>query len=180
MFSQARFLVPVRSLVEHIASLDLDKQHKLFCEQQLRNKKVLTHMQRVGHFEFGLARRVVDTGDTDQATRIRSCWESGHEILGLALQWSNTYHYVAELLAADDEVSRNIQLVRFEDLCGQSHATLTRVYEHVGLEVDEQTLLVQSDTLKRPSYYSVCYSPEQDEVIKDSTKDAAHQLGYEL
>lgn len=57
---------------------------------------------------------------------------------------------------------------------------ITRVYEHVGLEVEVQTLMVQSDTLKRLSYYSVVYSPEQVEVIKELTKDTALQLGYEL
>ena len=50
----------------------------------------------------------------------------------------------------------------------------------MGLEVEVQTLMVQRDTLKRLSYYSVVYSPEQVEVIKEWTKDTAHQLGYEL
>ena len=52
LFPDARFVVPVRDPVWHIASLM--KQHALFCEGCSRHPEAVKHLRRVGHFEFGL------------------------------------------------------------------------------------------------------------------------------
>src|SRR5690606_16366424 len=49
MFPEARFVVPIRHPVPHIASLM--KQHRLFVEGETKYPRALAHMQRVGHFE---------------------------------------------------------------------------------------------------------------------------------
>ncbi|HET8702102.1 MAG TPA: sulfotransferase, partial [Nitrococcus sp.] len=59
LFADARFIIPVREPSWHIASLM--KQHALFCEGSRRSPRALAHLQRVGHFEFGLDRRPVNT-----------------------------------------------------------------------------------------------------------------------
>src|SRR5690606_40099980 len=52
LFPDARFVIPVRDPLWHVASLM--KQHQLFCREEQRNPRVLRHMRRSGHFEFGL------------------------------------------------------------------------------------------------------------------------------
>ena len=61
LFPDARFVIPVRDPLWHVASLM--KQHQLFCREEEQNPRVLRHMRRSGHFEFGLGRRVINTGD---------------------------------------------------------------------------------------------------------------------
>jgi hypothetical protein len=51
IFPKARFIIPVRDPVWHIASLM--KQHDLFLRGQRGNPKAMRHLRRVGHFEFG-------------------------------------------------------------------------------------------------------------------------------
>ena len=65
LFPDARFIVPVRDPVWHVASLM--KQHRLFMKNEERDPRILRYMQRIGHFEFGLDRRVVNTGDAELA-----------------------------------------------------------------------------------------------------------------
>jgi hypothetical protein len=73
LFTDARFVIPVREPVWHIASLM--KQHRLFCEQEAANVKALAHMQRVGHYEFGLDRRPINPGDDARTAEIRELRE---------------------------------------------------------------------------------------------------------
>ena len=61
LFPDARFIVPVRDPRWHIASLI--KQHRLFCDEERRDPRILQHMRRAGHFEFGLDRRAINVGD---------------------------------------------------------------------------------------------------------------------
>src|SRR3546814_6853228 len=61
LFPDARFVLPLRDPAAHIASLV--KQHRLFCQGERRHPAALDHMQRIGHFEFGLDRRPINVGD---------------------------------------------------------------------------------------------------------------------
>src|SRR3546814_17233582 len=67
LFPDARFVIPVREPAWHIASLM--KQHALFCAGERRHPKALRYMQRVGHFQFGLAPRPATTADQEANTR---------------------------------------------------------------------------------------------------------------
>ena len=81
LFPDARFVVPVRDPVWHIASLM--KQHALFCEGCSRHPEAVRHLQRVGHFEFGLDRRPINAGDPALLSRVASAWGRGDELRGL-------------------------------------------------------------------------------------------------
>ncbi|HSH42853.1 MAG TPA: sulfotransferase, partial [Arenicellales bacterium] len=97
IFPGARFIIPVREPVWHIASLM--KQHKLFCKAQKDNPKALTHLRRAGHFEFGLDRRPINTGDHEEVERILALWNSGREVDGWARYWDHTHAFIADRLA---------------------------------------------------------------------------------
>src|SRR5690606_5543850 len=61
IFPDARFVIPVRDPVWHIASLM--RQHERFAGEGARDERVRRHMRRSGHYEFGLDRRPIHTGD---------------------------------------------------------------------------------------------------------------------
>lgn len=67
MFPDARIIIPIRHPVSHIKSLI--KQHELFVTAQKKDHKVLEHLQRVGHFEFGLGRKAVNTGHIEDSQK---------------------------------------------------------------------------------------------------------------
>jgi hypothetical protein len=87
LFPDARFVIPVRDPVGHVASLM--KQHRLFCAEESRDPKVLAYMQRAGHFEFGLDLRPINFGDLDIVTRVQKLWAAGDEVRGWAAYWSS-------------------------------------------------------------------------------------------
>ncbi|KXJ54874.1 MAG: hypothetical protein AXW12_01545, partial [Thalassospira sp. Nap_22] len=84
IFPDARFVLPVRDPVWHIASLI--KQHKLFCAGEADNPRAIAHMQRVGHYEFGLDRRPINTGDLHETFAIMKLWTNGDVVLSVRLQ----------------------------------------------------------------------------------------------
>ncbi len=57
-------------------------------------------MSRLGHFEFGLDRRAVHTGDAGRYEAIRSAWACGDDIEGYALAWDDLYRHIADQLDA--------------------------------------------------------------------------------
>ena len=99
----ARFVIPVREPRWHIASLM--KQHDLFCDGGRDNPEALRHLQRVGHFEFGLDRRPVNAGDPAAIEQVLACWREGAEVEGWARYWSHIYGHVADRLEADPELA---------------------------------------------------------------------------
>jgi hypothetical protein len=132
LFPDARFVIPVREPEAHVASLM--RQHRRFCPLHARQPSTLRYMQRLGHFEFGLDRRVIDVDDAADAEAIREAWARGDETTGLALQWRNVYRYVADRLDACPALRRAALVVRHEDLCRRPGETLREVMDHCGLE----------------------------------------------
>src|SRR5690606_33251786 len=94
LFPDARFVIPVRDPVWHVASLM--KQHRLFCARTRDNPKARTHLRRVGHFEFGPDRRPINAGDTECVQAICAHFAAGRDIEGWALYWNHLYGYLAD------------------------------------------------------------------------------------
>jgi hypothetical protein len=167
LFPDACFVVPVRDPIGHIASLM--KQHRLFCEEETRDPRVLAYMRRSGHFEFGLDRRPINFGSTDTVREIEELWRIGKEIEGWAIYWSSVYGFVADLIEGDPSLARQILLVHYDDLCGEPERTLGRLYRHCGLQVAEETLREQAARISAPSYYKSGFSDDEIGVIRAAT-----------
>src|SRR5690606_4177504 len=73
LFPDARFVVPIREPQWHIASLMM--QHRLFAAAEREDERVLRHMRRSGHFEFGLGRRPINVGNG--AAEVTRLWAEG-------------------------------------------------------------------------------------------------------
>jgi hypothetical protein len=176
LFPDARFIVPVREPSWHIASLM--KQHRLFCAEERRDLRILRHMQRMGHLEFGLGRRAINVGDRAAVAGIERLWQEGEEARGWARYWAMLYGFVLTQMDTDPELASRIMLVRYEDLCERPQATLESVFAHAGLPLDPAVLGRIARGLSRPTYYEPGFTLDEEAVIADETAATRARLGY--
>jgi hypothetical protein len=175
LFPDARFVVPVREPLWHVASLT--KQHRLFCEEETTDPRILAHMRRVGHFEFGLDRRAVNIG-SDTASSIERLWADGQEIRGTARLWSSLYGFVLRQLEEDEILRQQTIILRYEDLCDRPQETLRRLVKHVELPFDDDAIATLATRLSRPAYYRPELQADEEHALREETTEVAHGLGY--
>jgi len=169
LFPDARFVVPVREPVHHIASLM--KQHRLLCEEENRDKRVLAYMRRSGHYEFGLDRRPLNLTSNDKTLEIQELWRKGRDVEAWAKYWRDVHTYLANLLETNKTVAECTLVVSYEKLCRSPKETLDRLYSHVELMPDTTLLEVQQKRLHLPTYYKPDFSENDLELIKAETVD---------
>jgi len=176
LFADARFLLPVRDPVWHIASLI--KQQRLFEAGESAHPRALEHMRRVGHFEFGLDRRAINPGDNDAVAHIQQLWADGQEVEGWARYWALIYAAIDTQLTQDTRLAEAALVVRYEDLCSNSEATLRDVHRHCGLAIDEPGLAVAAQRLQAPRYYRPAFDDAELATIRGITDATAARYGY--
>lgn len=169
LFPQARFVVPVRNPIEHIASLI--KQHRLFSSEESGNPDILKHMRRIGHFEFGLDRRVIRMRNQENShwEKIENAWNESDDVKGYALQWEEIYGGLLEIMASNPEVNEAVHIVSYDKLCEDSDLTLNKLFSHCRLTDSENIISKYADTLSKPDYYKHSFTSEQLQTIKYTT-----------
>lgn len=175
LFPDARFLVPVRDPRWHVASLV--KQHRLFCQEETRDPRILAHMRRVGHFEFGLDMRPIHVGDGAAAAEIGELLKRGHWVPAFARYWALLYGFLLDQLAADPDLAARTLVVRYEDLCDRAAETLERVFAHVDLPLDAPTRDAFAAQLSRPTYYAPGFGPAEERDLLAVTEAVRNRLG---
>ena len=175
LFDDALFVVPVRDPVHHIASLI--KQHRLFQAAEGADGRILDHMRRAGHFEFGLDLRPINFGHAGATARVRALWAEGEEVRGWAAYWADVYGHVLARLAADDGLRQAVKIVRFHELCRKSERVLADLFDHCGLAVTDQDLARWAARLTAPSYYRPAFSERDLDVIAEETGAIAEAFG---
>lgn len=176
LFPDARLVVPVRDPVTHIASLM--RQHRRFCEAGRRNPAVVTHMTLAGHFEFGLNRVPIHSGDAAAVQAVQAAWAAGEELRGWALYWAMIYGFVAGQLAADDDVRGAALVLPYERLCADAAGTLRGLLIHCGLPADEALIAAYVPRIQAPDYYDAGFSEADIRLIRDLTGPVAARFGY--
>ncbi len=176
LFPDARFVIPVRRPAAHIASLV--KQHALFCEGERKNPRMLEHMRRVGHFEFGLDRRPINTDAGHRTQEIIDQWEGGEEIRGWARYWSQIHGHLADELDAHPGLRDACLIVRYEDFCQHPGQTIRAVLEHARLAPADPLVAAFSRRVKAPTYYKPAFSEQDTDMIRRETDEAAARFGY--
>lgn len=174
LFPDARFVIPVRDPLWHVASLM--KQHQLFCREEEQNARVLRHMRRSGHFEFGLDRRVINTGDP-RVELVVSLWDEGREVEGWAHYWAMIYDHVADVLESDAAIREAAMVLRYEDLCENPSTVFSRILVHCDLAPEELPKLA-AQRIKHPSYYRPSFTQEEEAMIRRITAPSAQRFGY--
>ncbi|MGH6866451.1 MAG: sulfotransferase [Methyloceanibacter sp.] len=176
LFPDARFIVPVRDPVAHIASLQ--RQHALFCAAETAYPSALRYMQRVGHFEFGLDRRPLNLGNTEVTRDIQRLWREGREVEGLSLYWADVHEFIADSLEDDPALRNATLLVPFEELCQRPVQMLAGIFGHCGLSAEETWMKRMALRIRAPHYYRAEFEGMEIETIRRVTALATRRLGY--
>jgi hypothetical protein len=176
LFSDARFVIPLRHPTTHIASLI--KEHRLFSAAHRQDPRTVDHLRRVGHFEFGVDLRPINVGDPPRVDEIQALWQSGEEVRGWARYWAMIYGFVADQLAADSALRDAALIARFEDLCDHPAATLERFMRHCELDPDP-AVAAWTDRLHTPTYYTARFSTADQAAIDDETRTVRRRFGYD-
>jgi hypothetical protein len=177
LFPDARFVIPVRDPVWHIASLM--KQHRLFLDGQHENPAARRHLRRAGHFEFGEDRRPINVGDAVATAQVMELWRTGEELRGWARYWSQLHHYIANLMESDEAVRAATLIVRYEDLCAEPHRIMSELLAHCDLPAGAEFLSAAAGQFHQPSYYRPRFSAAELSIIADETSEAARRFGYD-
>lgn len=176
LFPGARFIVPVRDPVWHIASLM--KQHRLFLDGQGGNPAAQRHLRRVGHFEFGRDRRPINVGDNPAAMEVVELWRQGEEVRGWARYWSQIHQYIADLIESDPALGQAIRIVRYEDLCAAPRRVMSELLAHCELPASAEFLADSAKRFHQPGYYRPRFSFAELAIIAEETAAAARRFGY--
>ena len=176
LFPNAKFIVPIRSPISQTASLI--KQHKLFCHGQKQNPRALAHMQRVGHFEFGLDRKIINVGDNKVVQTIRRYWSEGREAEAYATTWNSVYGYIYDAVKADAGLRSSIFFVKYEDLCEGPTSVIERICKHVEIETSKSILEKYAAKISFPDYYSTNLSADDINKVQAITKKVSGLFGY--
>lgn len=176
LFPDARFVVPIRDPVGHVASLM--RQHDLFRRVGREHPRARRHMRRAGHFEFGLDLRPINTGDTAASREVRRLWSAGADIEAWARYWALVYGHVADVLERDPAVRDGTLVVRFEDLCRWPADTMRRVQRHAGLPGDALPALA-AGRIHAPDYYKPPFTAAERTLIRACTAGTAARFGYD-
>lgn len=174
IFPGARFVVPLRDPVWHVASLM--KQHDLFLRGQRGNPKAASHLRRAGHFEFGQDRRPINLGDAEAAREVMDLWRKGEEVRGWARYWSLVHHHIADVLDRDPALRDAVRVVRYETLCAEPAATLAGLLTHCGLTAEPDFLAAAADRFRLPGYYRPRFTDLELALIAEETGAAASRF----
>ena len=160
-YPDAKFLIPVRDPVHHVASLA--KQHALFTRASQEDPRVPLQLAMSGHFEFGPRRVPVNFGNPHANRAIIDSWRNGREVEGWARYWAETYRHILGQLEEFPEVRKACLLFRYEDLCAHSAPLIDSILDHCELPQDEFEAIRAEyiDRLSPPDYYQPDFSSDE-------------------
>jgi hypothetical protein len=176
LFPDARFIVPIRHPITHIASLM--RQHRRFTAGQKAHPAARAHLRRVGHFEFGLDRVPINMGDTDAVRDVLRRWEGADEVGGWSRYWSHVYSSLRDQLDADVRLRDAVLVIRYEDLCDRPAEAVRRIFEHCRVPVDPAMLAESASRLQKPDYYRSSLGNAERERIIDAAAPTMARYGY--
>ena len=166
-FPDARFVVPVRDPVWHIASLM--KQHKLLSEQAAGDSSAVAYMRHVGHFEFGGDMRPLNLGDREHTAHLQSLWQKGRDVEAWAEYWAAIHRHLLEDLSGHAAVASATLIVDYDGLCAHPLDALQRLNSHVALGWSDEDLNALNQRFRAPGYYKPEFSGEELAMIKEKT-----------
>ena len=176
LYPDARFLVPVREPVAQVASIL--HQHRRFAAGQRRHPRLRAYMRWSGHFEFGRDRRPLHLGDGERVHSIRTAWDRGDEVRGLAMCWDAVYRHLADQMAADDRARAAIRVVRYEDLMAAPASALQALLAHADLPEATAVADRLAGTIRPATTTAGSLSAGDRAVIEAETRATAERWGY--
>jgi hypothetical protein len=180
LFPDARFLLYIRNPVDHVASLI--KQDRIWAELERDDPRQIEIIELTGHHEFGPHQVMANVGNPERLREIRRLFDEGHWAQSRARYWAYVYGFVAKQLDDDPELARRVCIVRYEDLCTDSLATIDRILEHTGLDpaTFAGTRAAYGEKLSFPDYYKPAFDADVMAAIVASTGEVAKRFDYDV
>jgi hypothetical protein len=180
LFPDARFLLYVRNPIDHVASLI--KQDRIWAEIEQSDPRQIEIIELTGHHEFGPHQVMANVGRPDELREIRRLFDEGRWAQSRARYWAYVYGFVAAQLDADPALARQVCIVRYEDLCSDSLATIDRIVAQT--ELDPQrfaaTRAAYGEKLSFPDYYKPTFDAATLAQIVAATADVAKRFDYDV
>lgn len=149
LFPDARFVIPIRHPLTHVDSLV--RQHRLFSDYSLRDRRVPDYLRAAGHFEFGPQRVPVNV-DSATARRVLDAWRRRDDALGYAICWGSVYAYANALAARNTDLAARMRFVRYEDLCGDPTSVLRELLAFCGFPDRVEPLREKLPPISAPTH----------------------------
>ena len=180
LFPDARFLLYVRNPIDHVASLI--KQDRIWAELERDDPRQIEIIELTGHHEFGPHQVMANVGDPAVLRQIRGLFDEGLWAQSRARYWAYVYGFVAKQLDDDPELARRVCIVRYEDLCTDSLATIDRILAHTGLEPARfaQSRAAYGQKLSFPDYYKPAFDAAELAEIVATTREVAGRFDYDV
>jgi len=177
LFPDARFVIPVRHPVNHIASLS--KQHKMFLEAGKNNPQIDRQLAASGHYEFGRLREVVVFDDIQESQRVLDTFVD--DLHGWATYWNYFYQSVLRLKQQSKAINQAIIMVKYEDLCLQPDKVIDAIFTHCQLSGDGSDTLKSTykTKLSLPTYYDLPFNNDEVSAMMKTAKTTANYFGYD-
>jgi len=180
MFPDARFLLYIRNPFDHVASII--KQDRIWKEIEESDPRQIEIIELTGHHEFGPNMMMANVGRPEELHEIRRLFDEGKWAISRARYWAYVYGFVAQQLQADPGLARAVCLVRYEDLCSDSGATIDRILAHTGLAPEKFAAAREAYTkkLSLPDYYKPSFDAAEIAEITSLTGSVAEHFGYDV
>ena len=180
LFPDARFLLYVRNPVDHIASML--KQDRIWAEIERDDPRQIEIIELTGHHEFGPNQVMANVGNPQELREIRRLFDAGQGAESRARYWSYVYGFIAKQLQDDPDLARQVCVVRYEDLCGDSATTIDRILAHTGLapEPFAAARAAYVEKLSLPDYYKPSFNAKELDAIVSATSGVASGFGYDV
>ena len=179
LFPDVKFIIIIRNPFDHIASLA--KQDVILKELEYNDPRLLQWTKIIGHREFGTAKVCIGFNDLHVIQKIRTLWGDKKTYLeGWGVYWAETYSYIHEKIQTNPKLAKASLIIRYEDLCEHSEATIDRIIDHI--EVDpkkfDKIKKQYSKRLTEPTYYLSKFTAKEQEKIIQITGEIAEKFGY--
>jgi Sulfotransferase family len=180
LFPDARFLLYVRNPIDHVASII--KQDRIWAELGKSDPRQIEIIELTGHHEFGPKQVMANVGHPEILHEIRRLFDANQWAQSRARYWAYAYGFVAKQLEDDPQLKERVRIVRYEDLCSNSLATIDGILEHTGLEPGrfEQAREAYGKKLSFPDYYKPAFSAGELADITAVTGGVAEYFGYDV
>lgn len=178
IFPDAKFIIPIRHPINHIASLI--KQHNMYLTAAKDNPKIDGQLAASGHFEFGNNRQIIKIPGSDYYDTVAELWKNNQEIKGWAHYWNGLYDAVDQLKQKTPKLDTAIKLIKYEDLCNHSNQTIDEIINHCDLNnTNFQTIKkTYFKQLSLPDYYKIPFNKHEIHEILDITQTVSENFGY--
>lgn len=173
LFPDARFIIPIRDPVQHVASLL--KQHRLFSEQNANDPRVSRQLQLAGHYEFGPLRCPIIVSEERRPYYGRNL----DDLDWYASQWADVYGHLHQRITENHALAQACHIVRYEDLCSTPVHSLQRLFAHADLadEHGEKIISACAPDISAPDYYRPDFTAAEVTLIREKTRTTAVLFG---